>query len=95
MLTDTTIGDEVKIDDLVHVGSGSLIGRKCLITAGSVIAYDVQLGEAVTIAPNAVVRESVTIASGITVGQGAVVIHDLVPAGTYVGVPARLLRTKE
>ena len=95
MLTDTIIENDVKIDDLVHIGNGSQIGPKCLVTAGAVIAYDVQIGAQSTISPNAVIRESIAIAPGVTVGQGAVVVQNLDLPGVYVGVPARLLRAKE
>ncbi len=89
MLDETVIEDDVKIDDLVHIGKGSRIGRKSLITAGCVVAYDVQIGEAVTLAPNVSVRESCSIVARTLVGQGAVVVDDITEAGTYIGVPAR------
>jgi UDP-3-O-[3-hydroxymyristoyl] glucosamine N-acyltransferase len=94
MLTDTIIEDDVKLDDLVHVGSGSIVGRKSMITAGSVIAYDVAIGEGVTLSPNVAVREGVTIAARVVVGQGASVVSNLMAEGVYVGVPAKLLSKK-
>jgi UDP-3-O-[3-hydroxymyristoyl] glucosamine N-acyltransferase len=94
MLTETVVEDDVKIDDLVHVGSGSVIGKKCLITAGSVLAYDVVIGEAVSLGPNVAIREGITVAAHVVVGQGASVVSDLLVEGVYVGVPARLLRKR-
>jgi UDP-3-O-[3-hydroxymyristoyl] glucosamine N-acyltransferase len=88
---DTVIGDEAKIDDLVHLGNGSVVGKGAQLTAGCVIAFDVTIGEGVTIAPNAVIRDSVTIAPHTMVGQGAVVVSDIATSGTYVGVPAKRL----
>lgn len=92
MVEDTIISANVKIDDLVHVGAGAFIGKKCLLTAGSVVAYNVVMGKNVRIAPNAVIRENVSISDDVIVGQGAVVIEDLAAGGVYVGNPARLLR---
>ena len=91
MINDTIIEDDAKIDDLVHLGNGSRVGRKSLLTAGCTVAFDVVIGEEVTVAPNATIRHSVTIASHITVGQGAVVVNDLTSSGVYVGVPAKRL----
>jgi len=91
LLVDTMIEEGVKIDDFVHIGNGCHIGRNSLITAGCVLAYRVQLGENVTLAPNVSVRECCRIASGVLVGQGGVVIQNIDVAGTYVGVPAREL----
>lgn len=95
MLEETTIEDEVKIDDLVHLGQGSVVGKASLITAGCVISHHVRIGATVCVGPNTSVREHVRIASGVTVGQGAVVVSDLQTAGVYVGVPARLLHNSK
>lgn len=95
MVDDTVIRDDVKIDDLVHVGNGSVIGAKSMLTAGVVIAYDTVIGEGVVIAPNAVVRERVVIADNVIVGQGAVVVKDIREAGVYAGNPATLLKARK
>jgi UDP-3-O-[3-hydroxymyristoyl] glucosamine N-acyltransferase len=95
MFEDTVIEDDVKIDDLVHVGRGSIIGKKSLITAGCVLAFHVEIGEGVRLGTNVSVRESSRIASGVIVGQGASVVNDLTDPGVYVGVPARRLAQNE
>lgn len=92
MVDDTVIRNDVKIDDLVHIGNGSIVGEKSMLTAGAVIAYDVVIGQKVTVAPNAVIRESVNIADDVTIGQGAVVVRDIETGGVYAGNPATLLR---
>jgi len=92
MVEDTVISAYVKIDDLVHVGAGSIIGKRSMLTAGSIIAYNVIIGENVQIAPNAVIRENVRISNNVVVGQGAVVTTDLTADKVYVGNPARILR---
>ncbi|QWV91954.1 hypothetical protein KP004_12030 [Geomonas oryzisoli] len=92
IVEDTTVCANTKLDDLVHIGGGSYIGSKCMVTAGSVIAFNVVLGDNVTIAPNACIRENVTVHDDVTIGQGAVVVEDLSDPGVYVGNPARFLR---
>jgi UDP-3-O-[3-hydroxymyristoyl] glucosamine N-acyltransferase len=93
MIDDTTISSNVKIDDLVHIGGAAFIGTKCMITAGSVVAYNVVMGEGVIVAPQSVIRENLTISPLVTIGQGAVVVTDLSAPGVYVGNPARMLKT--
>jgi UDP-3-O-[3-hydroxymyristoyl] glucosamine N-acyltransferase len=94
MIEETVIHSDVKIDDLVHVGAGSHIGRKSKLTAGVVVASHVTIGENVYIAPNAVIREELNIANDIVVGMGAVVIGNLTAGNIYVGNPARLIKKK-
>jgi UDP-3-O-[3-hydroxymyristoyl] glucosamine N-acyltransferase len=92
MLADTVIEDEVKIDDLVHIGNGSRIGRRSLITAGCILAYEVVVGTGAVLAPGVSVRERCQIAPGSLIGQGSVVVESIAQPGTYVGVPARKMR---
>ncbi len=95
MIEDTVIHDDVKIDDLVHVGNGSVIGAKSMLTAGSVVANDAVIGQKVLIAPNAVIRERVTIADNVIVGLGAVVVKSIATSGVYAGTPAVLMKKRK
>lgn len=95
MIDDTIIEENVKIDDLVHVGGGSVIGEKAQLTAGAIIAYYVNVGKNSVIAPNVVIRERVSIGENVLVGQGAVVVSDLEGGNVYVGNPARFLKKNE
>lgn len=92
MIAETHISSNVKIDDLVHIGGAVHIGKRCMITAGSVIAHSVILGDDVTVAPHSVIREKLKIGSHVMIGQGTVVINDLSIPGVYVGNPARFLK---
>lgn len=89
MLVDTVIEDGVKIDDLVHIGNGACIRRNALITAGSVLAYNVEIGENVVLAPSVSVREGCSIVAGAIIGQSAAVVESINIPGVYVGVPAK------
>jgi transferase family hexapeptide repeat protein/bacillosamine biosynthesis N-acetyltransferase PglD-like protein len=69
------------------------IGRGSIALDGVVLTADVEVGEHVVLGMNASVREGVRIGADATVGMGSVVLDD-VPAGeTWVGVPARPIRT--
>jgi UDP-3-O-[3-hydroxymyristoyl] glucosamine N-acyltransferase len=95
MIDETIINENAKIDDLVHVGGGSIVGEKVQLTAGVVVAYYVNIGDCTVIAPNVVIREHVKIGENVLVGQGAVVISDLDGGNVYVGNPARFLKKNE
>ena len=69
-----------------------VIGDGCHVSVGASLAGSCRLADGVTIWPGAILRNRVSIASGVIVGAGAVVCGDLETPGTYVGVPARLLK---
>ncbi len=93
-IKDTVIEEDVKVDDLVHVGSGSQVGRRSLLTAGSIVAYDVTIGDDVSVGANASIRPQITVAPQVIIGMGAVVVSNLTEAGVYVGAPARRLEKR-
>jgi UDP-3-O-[3-hydroxymyristoyl] glucosamine N-acyltransferase len=93
-LGETVIEDHVKIDDLVQIGHGSVIGERSQVTAASVICGSARLGKHCWIAPNATVREGIQIGDRALVGMGSVVIRD-VPEHTIVaGNPAKEIKSR-
>lgn len=87
----TIIGENVKIDNLVHIAHGVKIGKGSIIVAGAVICGSVTIGENVWVGANACIRQHLTIGDNVVIGMGAVVVKD-VPAGqTVAGNPARQL----
>jgi serine O-acetyltransferase len=72
-------------------------GRECTlyqqVTIGSTSAHGEPptLGEGVTVFPGAKVLGPITVGDRATIGANAVVIRDVPPQRTAVGVPARLL----
>lgn len=90
-LTDTVIGRGTKIDNLVHVGHGAIIGEHSLVVAGAVLCGSVRVGSRCFIGAGALLREGVHVGDGATVGMGAVVLRDVEAGETVVGNPARVL----
>jgi acetyltransferase-like isoleucine patch superfamily enzyme len=91
VIGDTVIGDNVKIDNLVHVAHNAQIGKNTLIVAGAVIGGSVVIGEKCFIGMNASIKQKVKIGNNVTVGAGAVVLKDIPDGETWVGNPARKL----
>jgi serine O-acetyltransferase len=80
---------QVVIDGLVEVGSGArirpwtTIGLREGVWGGPTIEADVKIGTGATLVG------PITIGRGATIGAGAVVVRDVAPGATVVGVPAQ------
>jgi UDP-3-O-[3-hydroxymyristoyl] glucosamine N-acyltransferase len=91
---DTTIGAGTKIDNQVHVGHDTVIGKKCLIASQTGIAGCCIIEDEVTI------WGQVGITSGATIGTKAVILAQTgvaksLPGGkVYFGSPAEESREK-
>jgi len=87
---DTVIGEGTKIDSLVHVAHNVVIGKHCLIVAGTVIGGSCTIGDHCFLGENVSLKQGVKIAQNVTIGMGAVVLNDITqPNSTWVGNPAR------
>jgi len=89
---DTTIGEGTKIDNQVHIGHDTVIGKKCLIAAQTGLAGCIVIEDEVTI------WGQVGMASGVTVGTKAIlhaqsgVSKSLEGGKVYWGTPAQEAR---
>jgi len=73
----TEVGEDTKIDQLVHVAHGCKIGRRCLITAQAEISGSVEIGDDVWIGPGAVISSGVKIGNRAYITIGAAVTKDV------------------
>lgn len=89
---DTEIADNIKIDDLVHVGNGCKIGRNTMLTAGVILSENVRIGTRCWLMPNVSVRNSISITDRVTIGMGSVCVDDISKRGVYVGNPASQIK---
>ncbi|MBL7884165.1 MAG: UDP-3-O-(3-hydroxymyristoyl)glucosamine N-acyltransferase [Bacteroidia bacterium] len=94
VLGSTLIEENVKVDNLVHIAHGVVIGRNSLVIANSMIAGSVVVGENVWIAPSTSVINKCTIEDNAFVGMGAVVLKSVASNTVVVGNPARVLNKK-
>ncbi len=87
----TRVGDDTKIDNLVHVAHSAEIGERCLIVAGAVIAGSVSIGDDVWIGPGAIISNGVRIGDRASVVLGTTVVRD-VPSDARVSADLRVFR---
>ncbi|HYF37455.1 MAG TPA: UDP-3-O-(3-hydroxymyristoyl)glucosamine N-acyltransferase [Prosthecobacter sp.] len=85
----TWIGDGTKVDNLVQIGHNAVIGKHCIIVAGTAIAGSAVVGDYVVMAAQVGIAGHVSVGSQVTLGARAGVTKDI-PAGkaTYFGFPA-------
>lgn len=84
----TWIGEGTKIDNLVQVGHNVVIGKHCIIVAGTAIAGSAIIGDYVVIAAQVGIAGHVTVGSQSTLAARCGVTRDLPPGKTYLGFPA-------
>jgi len=93
-LGDTVIGDDCKIDNLVHIAHNVQLGRNCLVIANAMVAGSVRVGDGAWVAPSASILNQLTIGEGAVIGMGATVIKPVAAGVTVAGNPARELPRK-
>jgi UDP-3-O-[3-hydroxymyristoyl] glucosamine N-acyltransferase len=88
-LGDTTVGDDTKIDNLVHVGHNVSVGRRCLIMAQTGIAGSSTIEDDVILAGQAGIADHLTVGQGARVAAQGGVIGNIAAGATVSGYPAR------
>lgn len=83
------IGEGCIINTCASVDHDCKIGDFCHIAVGSHLCGTVILGNNVWIGAGATIKNNVSICHDSIIGAGAVVIDNIIEAGTYVGVPVR------
>ncbi|MDG2522030.1 UDP-3-O-(3-hydroxymyristoyl)glucosamine N-acyltransferase [Caulobacter segnis] len=89
---DTVVGENTKIDNLVHIAHNVRIGRNCLLAAYTGISGSTIVGDGVSMGGQAGVADHLVIGDGARIGAAAGVMKN-VPAGeTWGGFPAQPIR---
>ncbi len=94
------IGRRVFIDHGmgIVIGETATVGNGCLLYKGVVLGgtslerkqRHPQIGENVVIGSNACILGAIHVGDHARIGSGSVVVHDVAPEATVVGVPARV-----
>ncbi len=90
----TVIGQGTKIDNQVHVGHDTVIGKNCLLAAQVGVAGCVVIEDSVTLWGQVGVRSDITIGSGAIVMAQTGISKGLEGGKTYFGSPVAESREK-
>lgn len=91
---DTVIGEGTKIDNMVHIGHDTRVGKKCLFAAQVGIAGCVTIEDEVTLWGQVGCIANVTLGKGATVLAQSGIGNSLEPGKVYFGSPAGEARKK-
>ncbi len=91
-LDDTLIGNNVKIDNLCHIGHNVVIKDNSSVIALSMLGGSAILEKNSYIAPGAIIKNQIIIGENSLVGMGSVVTHDVEENKIVAGVPAKVIR---
>jgi len=91
---DTTIKKGAKIDNQVHIGHDSVVGRDCLIASQVGVAGCVIIEDGVTIWGQAGITSAITIGTGSIISAQSGVSKSLEGGKSYFGTPAEEFRKK-
>jgi UDP-3-O-[3-hydroxymyristoyl] glucosamine N-acyltransferase len=88
---ETTIGEGTKIDNLVQIAHGVVIGKHSLIIAQTGIAGSAHIGNHVVLAGKVAVNGHIKIADHVVVAACSGISKSLLQPGRYAGVPVMSL----
>lgn len=89
----SVIGKHCIINTSAVVEHDNFLEDYAHVSVGAKLAGTVRVGKATWIGIGASVRNNLTICDNCMIGAGAVVVKEILHAGTYVGCPAKRLRS--
>lgn len=93
--TQIELHDGVFLNLLCTVGHDTIMEAYTNCAPGCNISGDVHLERGVQVGTGAKIIQGLRVGAWTTVGAGAVVVKDVPPLSVAVGVPARVIKTKE
>lgn len=86
---DTVIGRGTKLDNLIHIGHDTVIGKNCLFAAGTVVAGVADIGNGVTVWGQCVINKTLSIGDNATLLARTGVGSSIEGNKIYWGAPAQ------
>ncbi len=90
---ETRIGQNTKLDNLVHIGHGCQIGKNCAMAAQVGLAGGVQVGDRVMLGGQVGAANQTMIGDGAQIGAQAGIHSHVKPGDVVIGTPAMPYKT--
>ena len=90
---DTVLGENTKLDNMVHIAHNVRIGRNCVLAGFTGISGSVTIGDGCAFGGRAGIADHVNIGDGAQIAAGAGVFRDIPAGETWGGVPAQPIRS--
>ena len=87
-MTDTTIGEGTKIDNLCQIAHGVIVGKECFLASGVGLAGGVVVGDRVLLGGHVGVANGVKIGNDASVGANSGVFRNIPDGESHMGYPA-------
>jgi sugar O-acyltransferase (sialic acid O-acetyltransferase NeuD family) len=91
---DARIGSHVVLNNNCTIGHDTVLGDFATVAPNASLAGEVRVGEGCDLGANCTIIQNISIGEWSIVGAGAVVVTDLPPNVTAVGVPARPIKER-
>lgn len=86
------LGEGVIINTGATVDHDNFVGNYSHISVGAHLAGTVKVGDHTWVGAGTVVSNNITVCNHCMIGAGAVVVKNIEYSGTYIGIPAKLIK---
>jgi sugar O-acyltransferase (sialic acid O-acetyltransferase NeuD family) len=91
LTTHISVGHHCYVGPNATIGHDAMLASYVTVLPGATVSGAVELQQGATVGTGANIRQGISVGEGAVVGAGAVVVDDVAPGLTVVGVPARPL----
>ncbi|MCG7518266.1 UDP-3-O-(3-hydroxymyristoyl)glucosamine N-acyltransferase [Ruegeria sp. Ofav3-42] len=92
-IRNTCIGDGSKLDNLVHVGHNTRVGRDCLLCGQTGVSGSVEIGNNVVLGGQTGVVDNIFIGDGVIAGGGTKILSNVPKGRVIMGYPGVKMET--
>ena len=92
-ISNTVIGDNTYLDNMIHIAHNVKIGKNCIITAQVGFAGSASVGDSVSIGGQAGISGHLIVGNNVQIGGGSGVIKNIPDNSKVMGYPAKDIKS--